>query len=315
MSVNNLPGSKSNLVTPIGSPFNTGDGILMATRAGAKLWHMNCGEIYIMACKPASEKLGNAVTTIAAGSDKAIWVNRYGKRFLNECKSWGHTKRNLAKDDFKYEIPTTDGEDYADYPNMPFYWIFDDTLMKAGRLGYPAYDEPGYVYNGGFLAAHMLNRWSTDNQAELAKGWFVKADTIEELAKKIVSKDFFGRTLPMDPAALAKTVNDYNNYCTAGKDPEFARYPATLKPIKTPPYYAMELCAAMLNTNGGPVHNQYAQTLDTDGKPIPRLYSAGELGSIYGFLYQGAGNVPEALSMGRVAGEQAAKLTPWKASV
>ena len=39
-----------------------------------------------------------------------------------------------------------------------------------------------------------------------------------------------------------------------------------------------------------------------DGTPIPRLYSAGELGSIYSYLYQGTGNIGECLAFGRIPG-------------
>jgi len=48
-----------------------------------------------------------------------------------------------------------------------------------------------------------------------------------------------------------------------------------------------------------------------DGSPIPRLYSAGELGSIYSYLYQGTANIGECLAFGRVAGRNAASERPW----
>jgi hypothetical protein len=35
-----------------------------------------------------------------------------------------------------------------------------------------------------------------------------------------------------------------------------------------------------------------------------RLYNAGDLGSIWGFLYQGGGNLAECLELGRMAGPQ-----------
>jgi succinate dehydrogenase/fumarate reductase flavoprotein subunit len=40
--------------------------------------------------------------------------------------------------------------------------------------------------------------------------------------------------------------------------------------------------------------------------PIPRLYSAGEFGSIWGYLYQGATNITECLVFGQIAGRNAA---------
>jgi succinate dehydrogenase/fumarate reductase flavoprotein subunit len=50
--------------------------------------------------------------------------------------------------------------------------------------------------------------------------------------------------------------------------------------------------------------------IDVNGNPIKRLYSAGELGSIWGILYPGGGNVTEALSFGRIAGRNAAAEVP-----
>ena len=54
-----------------------------------------------------------------------------------------------------------------------------------------------------------------------------------------------------------------------------------------------------------------AQTLDKDDKPIPRLYTPGELGSFFGFLYPGGSNIPEAIAFGRIAGEHAAAEKAW----
>ena len=54
------------------------------------------------------------------------------------------------------------------------------------------------------------------------------------------------------------------------------------------PYYAAKLFPTLLNTQGGPRRNEKGQVLNALGKPIPRLYSAGELGSMWGRVYQGA---------------------------
>jgi len=315
MSLNFLPGAKSNFVTPMGSPYNTGDGIGIVTSAGAKLWHMNSGEVYELAIKPASQQMGSAVMVTEVNSSplslQMILVNRYGQRFMNEALYWTHTKKSLAVDYFKDDVPPTDPDDYCDYPNIPFWMIVDDARVKAGVLGIPSYGQQGYSPMVGWLGTHNIYQWSSDNSAEIAKGWVVKADTIQALGSLLNTTDFFGRPVSMDAAALATTVTNYNNYCAAGNDPDFGRNPKTMTPIQTPPYYAMEICMAMLNTNGGPVRNQYAQTTDVSGNVIPRLYSAGEFGSIYGFLYQGAGNLPEAYGMGRVAGTHASAETPW----
>ena len=61
----------------------------------------------------------------------------------------------------------------------------------------------------------------------------------------------------------------------------------------------------MLNTQGGPRRNKHAQIVRPDGSPIPRLYSAGEMGSMYSYLYQGTGNIGECFAFGRIAARNA----------
>ena len=80
------------------------------------------------------------------------------------------------------------------------------------------------------------------------------------------------------------------------------------------PYYAVELSPSMLNTQGGPRRNEHAEIIRPNGKPIGRLYSAGELGSIYSYLYQGTGNIGECLAFGRIAGRNAAAEQDWTAA-
>ena len=67
----------------------------------------------------------------------------------------------------------------------------------------------------------------------------------------------------------------------------------------------------MLNTQGGPRRNEQAEIVRPSGEAIGRLYSAGELGSIYSYLYQGTGNIGECLAFGRIAGRNAAGLQGW----
>jgi len=67
----------------------------------------------------------------------------------------------------------------------------------------------------------------------------------------------------------------------------------------------------MLNTQGGPRRNEYGQIVRPDDTPIPRLYSAGELGSIYSHLYQGTGNIGECLAFGRISARNAVAELPW----
>jgi succinate dehydrogenase/fumarate reductase flavoprotein subunit len=111
-------------------------------------------------------------------------------------------------------------------------------------------------------------------------------------------------------AALEATVLRWNHLCETGKDVDFGRRKMLLR-FGSPPYYAIELSPAMLNTQGGPRRNERGQILRPDGTPIPRLYSAGELGSIYSYLYQGTGNIGECLAFGRISARNAVAESPW----
>ncbi len=136
----------------------------------------------------------------------------------------------------------------------------------------------------------------------MAKGWIKRADTLPALA----------HIVGLDPATLEATVSRWNGSVASKCDQEFGRT-LMLTPLAKGPYYAIELSPSMLNTQGGPRRNEKAQIVAPDSTPIPRLYSAGELGSIYSYLYQGTGNIGECLAFGRIAGRNAVAEKPWGA--
>lgn len=76
------------------------------------------------------------------------------------------------------------------------------------------------------------------------------------------------------------------------------------------PFYATDMALAFINAQGGPERNENYQVIGSNSEPIPRLYAAGEFGSIWGHDYHGGVNVPEAIC-GFAAGEQVADLEPW----
>jgi succinate dehydrogenase/fumarate reductase flavoprotein subunit len=280
MSYFNYPGIR---IYPWGSPYNTGDGIKMVSEIGAPLWHTFSIEWTGHSVKAASERTGVSVQVTLGGS--YIFVNKYGKRFMNELKNMVHTKESLELTYFNH--------DRVEYPNQPFYAIFDEAVRSKQRLG----RQGGMTWN----AVHGLYQWSEGSTAEIEKGWVSKGDAIRDLAAK----------MKIDPDGLQETVTTYNRYCSGKNDPDFNRRDNSLSPLITPPYYGMELALTLINTQGGPKHNTKAQTLDQDNKPILRLYSPGEFGSFFGFLYPGGSNIPEAIAFGRIAGENAAALKPW----
>ncbi len=213
-----------------------------------------------------------------------VMVDRDAKRFTSE---------NFKAHTLYYELTMYDSHRGL-HPRVPSFWIFDQKRIDSGALPIRIAGPSGPV---------RLYNWSNDNSAEIAKGWIVKADTVAELARK----------LELDPDTLEHTVRNYNGYCEQGNDPEFNRKPADLVPVNNPPYYGVTMWPGGPNTQGGPKRNHRAQILNVDGDPIPRLYAAGEFGSVYGMLYpSGGGNLAECFAFGRIAGEHAAREEPGR---
>ena len=267
-----------------GSPYNEGDGITMAVTVGAELWHMNnfAGPSFALKVDefPTSFSM-QALHFSKETPGGMIVIGSNGGRFFDEKYKHNHGK--VKKNGVWAPMPTP----------CPLYMIFDHTLLTSG----PLYDkEPRSAWNP------MVDQydWSDSNEAELAKGWIKKADTIEDLADQINH----------DPAVLQDTINKWNYSCELGEDIEYGRK-LMLNPLVTAPFYAVELSPAMLNTQGGPRRNTKAQIIRPDGSPIPRLYSSGELGSIYSYLYQGTGNIGECFAFGRIAARNAVADSPW----
>lgn len=280
-----------------GSTANTGDGIRMALGVGADLWHMNCcsaGMVAKFADYPLAflVELGGQgwlarVNQSPPDLEPAgyIVVDKHGRRFLNENVIG--TKIHCCY----YELGVFDSQ-RLEYPRVPSYWVFDDRRIQEGPLALLA---------AGASGPQQSYNWSKDNKEELNKGWIISADTIQELALK----------LGMEPDALRLAVQSYNVHCQNGYDPEFGREARDLMPLTTPPFHAVQLWPGGPNTQGGPKRNEKAQVLDTRGMPIPRLYAAGELGSIFGMLYpSGGGNLAECITFGRIAGRNAAHGQP-----
>ena len=275
---------------PRGTHGNTGDGIVMAMNAGATLWHMDNASGNGVGIHPLPDLPG---MSLAMAGNNFIYIGSDGTRFVNEKVSSRH-----GKIPFPPGATPSASTTWIPFPTpMPMHVIFDETTRKKGPITAVANANSGM----GFIAVHGLYNWSQDNSAEITKGWILQGNTIQELASKI------GR----DSAALAKVVDTYNGYCQTGVDTDFGRSKATLEPIATPPYYAISMVPIVLNTQGGPQHNTKAQVVDAKGKPIPRLYAAGECGSIYSWLYNGGGNIGETIAFGRVAGENAVAEKPW----
>lgn len=279
-------------ILSLGSPGNTGDGLRMAQAVGARLWHMSA-----FSCPLGMKVPGlKAALRFNAMGPGYIWVDQDGKRFVNEKGIDIHT--------CLYAVNHLDPVKNR-YPRIPCYAILDDETIKTGPIC--GGRSSGY----GFFGENY--KWSDDNSKEIESGIIIKADSIAELANK----------LNIPGTALQTTVERWNKDIRNGSDSLFNRAITRLPknkntaahvisaPLETGPVYGVPLYPALFNTQGGPKKNANAQVLNAFNEVIPRLYVVGELGSIWGDIYQGATNNAESIVFGRIAGRHAAGLKTW----
>lgn len=316
MRRNYLPSAHS--ANPFGTPYNRGDGFAMVAPFGAQLWHMGS---FAGACFGAWVEGFDSpnVCPAAFGSSynplrTDILVGRDGKRFMYEESGAGNRHGKMAK-----------GGNYVDMYVPEGAWaIFDQTWFD----NVPFNSKKNYAGNGWVNNRDCF--LGETNDAYLEAGVIVRAETVEELAQKA----------GLDLEGLRETLDTYNNvYVANQRDEEFGRGQAIysdfggmgietvsaaagelvevvgafeLQPIN-PPYYATPVPGSIHNTQGGPKRNGNCQALDVSDQPIPRLYTCGEFGTIYGYMYNGGGNVSDAIASGRTAARHAAGLAPWDA--
>ncbi|MGI6207674.1 MAG: FAD-dependent oxidoreductase [Anaerolineae bacterium] len=267
-------------LTFYGNPDNTGDGVRMAQAVGADLWHMT---VLGGGLKAKFEDFPTAFL-MNFGLQPYMIVDKTGRRYINEARLGGYSGY--------WHTIFADTTGLPRFPRIPSFWIFDQNRMDAGPLAFTNFGAAGPI---------GMYEWSKDNSVELERGWILMGETVEELAE----------AMGVDPEVLQEEIDAYNAAAEAGEDEEFGRTPQTLMPLEGPPFYAVPLMPGLNNTFGGPKRNAQAQIVDVFGQPIPRLYAAGELGSIYVQYPQGGANVGECFAFGRIAGEQAAALEPW----
>ena len=272
-----------------GSLANTGDGIRMAAKAGAAMWHFNSVFGQLTAHMPGYPGFKNNLP------ERSIYVNKYGKRFFRE--------RTYPSNALAIEACVFDNAKGV-FPAIPCWAILDEPAFKRGSLLMSS--SKGSLPGG---KPQSFYTFSKDYADEIKSGFIVKADTIEELASKIAADAENGGL--MTPEALRATLDRYNQFCEAKKDADFDRTPSTMIAVSAAPYYAIKLYPGGAMTTGGPKKNVKAQVLDAFNNPIPHLYCAGEMGASHGLLYPIPGcNIGDLLIFGRVAGENAVKEVP-----
>jgi len=286
-------------ITYDGPPSNTGDGIVMATEIGAAtagLGTINIHGPFLMP-KSASEYMKFDATFegapikislwLLAWEPETLWVNKKGRRFVNE----GY---NLAF--FAY------GNAVAMQPDGICYTLFDSKTRQI--IEEQGLIRPGAASRAVWLpvaAATPLPGLERELQKQADKGDLKMSNSWNEIA------DWMGAK----PAVLKATIDEYNAACDHSHDPLFAKDPRYLLPLRTPPYYAIKGHLGLCDAYGGIKINENMEALDSEDNPIPGLYAAGSTTGCWeseSYCYRLTGHlVGFALNSGRIAGENAVK--------
>jgi succinate dehydrogenase/fumarate reductase flavoprotein subunit len=222
----------------------------------------------------------------------AILVNIAGKRFYDETAGpFPANNYNVIK---QY-VP----DSYLNAANLKYE---PSNFINAALAG-TGDATPGGGPIWAIFDAEAAKRegWKvTPPYVDTKEGYFFSADTIPELAEKIVNKF---QKKPMPPNALQDTVTRYNSFVDSGKDADFGK-PAPKYKIQTPPFYAAWATPVIHDTRSGLRINAKCQVMDMNGEVIAGLYCGGE--SAGGFSLHG---LARCAVQGRIAGRTAAMET------
>ncbi len=253
------------MTAPVSMETNTGDGLIMAMKAGAMIsnmreaWWIPVG-IVPKHANPMGRTLVNGQRTLP----HSIMVNRRGRRFTNEAANYNAFGAAFHVEDVSR----------FEYANLPCWLVFDQN----------------YVDRYGF-------RVSSGGHGSEVPSWIPRGDTPRELAAALgIDGDELEHTIERWNGLVADGHDpDYGRGdsafdCWWGDPYRKGRRDATLGPLDRGPFYAFEIQSGCLGTKGGPRVDPDARVLDLDGVPISGLYAAGNvMGSPFGMTYGGPG--------------------------
>jgi len=256
---------------------NMGDGLTLAEEAGAAL--EGHATLVRETCH-SSDAMKEHFLTAAAREPNTMWVNKLGRRFVEETSG-----RNLQ----------IGANAVLSQPGKKCFTLYDDNLVQE-------------IVDYGYLVPRYPNKDENKqfkiNLQEVAtrKEWVIQSDNWDEIAEWI----------GCDAAVLKASVEEYNSFCAQGYDETFVKDRRYLKPLLKPPFYAIKFGVMVVETCGPVRVNENLEVLNKEYQPIPGYYSAGVIvagwqghdcngehlfGSELGF----------SINSGRIAGENAAK--------
>ena len=263
-------------------PHNTGDGIRMATRLGARLGNMREAWWAPMTIIPGDNHDGEQIGTLLRFERQgpgSIIVNKHGHRFVNESQNYNDMTRAFHAID-----PVN-----HNFAHLPAYIVIDQEYLDLyGLLSHRGDAElPAWLHR-----AHSLE--------ELGEKLHFPAG---ELVKTVERFNTFAR-IGRDQD-FTRGDNMYDRYWGDSERP----YPnPCLAPLESSPYYALEIVPGAFGTNGGLVTDGRARVLNADDQVIDGLYAVGNASAHpMGGGYAGAGaTLGPGMTMGFLAGKDLA---------
>lgn len=267
-------------------PQTNGDGIKAGIWAGGALDPIHAVSSWEQGLIPpdkTTEDAHDSRETHWIGPLPFLRVNLEGQRFMNESCSFDSLGHALL-----YQ------------PGHTAVQIWDNSWMEDAQQ-FNVYGAHRYFpYDNGIKPLFSIDTVLEAMQKQIASGLIVKADTVEELAKKI--------GVPADN--LSATIKRYNQLAAAGEDSDFGKPAYRMTAIDQAPYYAARFAEQGSHTMDGLVVDADLHVLNENRDIIPGLYAAGDnAGSHLGVTYMGnaAGNAAgRSITYGRHAGRIAA---------
>ena len=272
-------------------PGATGSGIRACLWVGAKMDETHCAMKFDRSALRPDQKAG--LETMKKGDAGFFWigsqpwlkVNADGERFMNESGT--------------YENPL-----HADEYNKGHchYSLFDSNWVKYTKEFKMHGCSRIWPFANGAEPNHLWSEVQDKMLPGLTKNGYVqKADSIEELAKKL--------GLPAEQ--LKKTVKRYNELAYKGVDTDFGKEKHRLSPLDKPPFYGAKNSGWLLCTLDGIVIDKNLNACDENGDPIPGLYVIGnDSGSYFANEYPNLATgmaCGRTVTFGRVIGRKLAK--------